>query len=63
MKVGDLVTLSAYGKSIKWLRKSVGERIGIIFEYGDTQRRTEYLVKFTDGTSERFYRKEIKHAK
>jgi hypothetical protein len=63
MKVGDLITLSAYGKSIKWLDKSAGNKIGIIFEHGDPHRRTEYLVKFTDGTSERFYRKEIKHAK
>jgi hypothetical protein len=69
MKVGDLVSLSAYGQKLTMYYK-VNKCLGIITDIrghvaGSATERAEldYLVEFTNGCRHYAYRKEIKYAK
>ena len=75
MKVGDLVTLSAYGKNLKkagqdtWPPRDWGEKlVGILYrvEEYDHEPSTYYIEWFNEGPSGRdwwskcFHRKDLK---
>lgn len=64
MKVGDLVTFSAYGRSLTIFFK-VRDCLGIITDIrtGSDTGKKEYLVRFTNGIRHYVFRKEIKYAR
>ena len=60
------MVLSAYATKLKWLSESYAGKIGVVTSIDQCsfkQGAIEYFVVFTDGVTERFLRKEIKHAK
>jgi len=64
VKIGDLVSLSAYGKKLTLFYK-VRADVGIIIDdrIGPDTGKQEYLVHFTCGDRHFIYRKELKYAR
>jgi len=64
VKIGDLVTISAYGSKMTLFYR-VHNLLGIIIDerIGPDSGRQEYLVHFMNGEKHYVYRKEIKYAK
>jgi hypothetical protein len=64
VKIGDLVSISAYGSKLTLFYRVHGQ-IGIIVDerIGPDTGRQEYLVHFMNGEKHYVYRKEIKYVR